>query len=717
MKKLLLVNRTDQDSVKNLFMLFHGYLGIAIVIAIILLFSGYDAQLITTLSEVREYVANQVAASEEDSQYVVKHEAKERLIYILVTLFVPSILFLSMFFWQKYILPKLNKINKKIDYLHLLSESGVIFSGFCLWVGSFLLIDSSNFLSLNSQSEETYKIQVETYQSLYVVLIAFIIAGSAIYFGAFANKSFKKKTSIAVFAIMAAYSFFICSYNLFNEYHLKDHSVNFSPVVYPIIQTYLGKIPAIDLKSHYGLYPFFFQPLFHLFEPSILTLSVILASISLISLISIAFCLFKIIENKIIALIAFLSIIYFRNFAFTWWPDSYSISFQIESIRIFFPSLLLSFLYFFIRKPTALKYFFGLLFFSFATIWNIDSGFPAFIVLFLILGYEKCFLRDEKFSFKNAFIHLFWTTAILFLVWFGFFAFLKISSGKLPDISLLSYGQKAAFEFGYSMILMGWLDFWYFAILIYVSGIVFAIYIFLNRKFSLQNHFVLVLTLLGTGIFTYYIGRSHNSNLFHIGYPALMLLGIFADKFCAKFTPKNFVFFLPKIKSEALFFGFPLIFLCYFSAVSFFQIYNNKAMRENFVSQKFKPDPDVYWIKQVDFIKQRIPVSEEKTPRSDILIIQNNRLDYYFALELRARFPLNYVNLAHMFYKEEYAELLEEILSKREKWVIWSQENSKEYPPLSPKEISEIRELLQKNYKILDQMIDEKAELVIYERV
>jgi hypothetical protein len=39
------------------------------------------------------------------------------------------------------------------------------------------------------------------------------------------------------------------------------------------------------------------------------------------------------------------------------------------------------------------------------------------------------------------------------------------------------------------------------------------------------------------------------------------------------------------------------------------------------------------------------------------------------------------------------------------------------YPSFSPEEISEIRELLQKNYKILDQMNDEKAELVIYERM
>ena len=715
MKKLLL-HRTDQDSVKNLFLLFHGYLGIGIVIAIILLFSGYDSHLTTTLPEVREYVVKNVL--EENSQYTVKHEAKERLIYILVTLFVPLILFLSMFFWQKYILPKLNKNNEKTDYLiHLLSKSGMIISGFYLWLGSFLLVATSDFFSEVVQSEEIYKIQVEIYRSLYVVLAGFLMAGSAIYYDAFANKSFKKKTSIIVFAIMVAYSFFICSFSLFDEYSLKEYSINFSPVVYPIIQTYLGKIPLIDLKSLYGLHPFFFQPLFNLFEPSVLALSVILALISLISLISIAFCLFKIIENKIIALITFLTFIYFQNFACTWWPHSGAIAFQYESIRIFFPSLLLSFLYFFLQKPTARKYFFGLLFFSFATIWNIDTGVPTFIVLFLILGYEKCFLRGKKFSFKDALIHLFWATTILFLVWFSFFAFLKISNGKLPDISLLAYGQKAAFEFGYSMMAIKRWGFWYFPILIYVSGIVFAIYIFLNRKFSMQNHFILVLTLLGIGIFTYFIGRSHNSNIFHTSYPALMLLAIFADKFCATFTRQNFVLFLPKIKSEALFLGFPLVFLCYFSAVSFFQIYNNKAMRENFISQKFKPDPDLYWIKQIEFIKNRIPKSAEKTPRSDILILQNNNLDYYFALEMRAKFPLNYANLLHMFYKKEYEELLEEILAKREKWVIWSQRKSKEISVFSPEEIAEIRELLQKNYKILDQMIDEKAELVIYERM
>jgi hypothetical protein len=226
----------------------------------------------------------------------------------------------------------------------------------------------------------------------------------------------------------------------------------------------------------------------------------------------------------------------------------------------------------------------------------------------------------------------------------------------------------------------------------------------------------LVLTLLGIGIFTYFIGRSHNSNIFHTSYPALMLLAIFADKFCAKFIRQNFVFFLPKIKSEALFLGFPLIFLCYFSAVGFFQIYNNKSMRENFIVQKFKSDPNPYWIKQIEFIKNRIPESTEKTPRSDILILQSNNLDYYFALELRAKFPLNYANLLHMFYKKEYEELLEEILAKREKWVVWSQANERNFI-FSSKEIAEIKKLLQKNYKILDQTIDEKAELIIYERM
>lgn len=670
-----------------LMLISHVYLAVFLAIATTFLVTKFYNYSPNQSPEIRSYVLqNVVQGNYQDS---LKQEAKERLIYLLIVILLPSLILVSMFFSQKL----LQKVNA--ETVDLIAKILIFISSFYAWLGVFLVISTSNFLINVSLKMETYLYHKEIYSSGRIIICTFLMASSAMLYRFFFKEYSRKITEKVLAVLVLILAIFICSYSLFDEYNIEPFSGNLSPIIYPVIQVFLGKMPLIDLKVLYGLYPIFLQPVFHLFGLTLFSLSMILASLLLIALLSIAFCLFSIIKNKLIAFITFVAILYFLFPASTWWPEPGAVIFQYEPIRLLFPSLLLVFLCLFFKKPTRLKYYSSLIFFALGTMWNLDVGIATFITLVVILCYEK-------FSLKSAAIHLVIACGILVLVWGLFFIFLKLEYQQPINFASMLYGQKAAQEFGYAAIAIPRVGLWYIEVLVYLTGYVFTIHNFLNKKYSLQDNFIAVTTLLGTGLFIYFIFRSHDSNLFHSCYPALILLAIFADKFISSFNSKKF-------KPELLLFSLPLLFLCYFASAFFLNISSNKALLE--VNKKTKEYPS--WKREIDFVKTHIPASPAMV-RDDILFLSLNSMEYYFALEFHARFPKDFVNIIHLFYQEEFDELFGEIADGKSRWLILSESSRSGNNPLafSDKEILLLKNHILKYYKISSQM----PGLIIYEK-
>jgi len=711
----------SSDISRNIFQILQVYLAIFIIILVsYLVFRFYEYQPNKVPEQRTHVLRNTLDARvfelkntlQEASQYLVNIEGKERLSYVLSTLCSSAAVFLSFFLLHlarrntTYYPRLISTLNNKNFYSALITISTCLL--FCLVI-SILISDS--FLVFTAQ-------KFELYSAPFVFIMALLIALSGIFYSSFATKALEKRISLLFIISAIALSLFIASFTLFDEYSLGKYSINFSPVVFPIIQTYLGKAPLIDLKSLYGLHPYFLQIFLYLFPAKILTLSCVLAALLVISLLSIAFCLFSVIRNKLVALIGFLAIIYWQNFAGNYWPDPTAVSFQYEPIRLIFPSLLLSFLCVFLKNPTQKKYYCGLIFFSFSTLWNLDTGIPTFLTLVIILGYEKFFLNNkEDFKISKASQHLAQSFGILATIWFVFLTSLKIKYGQWPEISFLFYGQNAAFNFGYAMLPIH-LGIWLITVLIYIAGVTLASDNFFNKRHSLQDNFIAVLTILGAGLFTYFIGRSHTSNVFHCGYPAVILLTIFADKFCASFAKKDLVFFLPKFKIDALIFSLPLLLISYLSSAFLFNSFSFSPLKDNLISSRFYNDSQQikpYWVQDADFIKKYI--GDEGSIRNDTTIISLGDQDYYFALELRAKFPFSFANLRHMFYEEELNELYHSIEIRQSRFVILISKPKEIFPILSNEEMANLEKKLLSNYQVLAKLqIDQENSVTIYKK-
>src|SRR5258706_16419147 len=69
-------------------------------------------------------------------------------------------------------------------------------------------------------------------------------------------------------------------------------------------------------------------------------------------------------------------------------------------------------------------------------------------------------------------------------------------------------------------------DVWVIILTLYVTGLITAFHFYFKRASSWKTHFILMLSLMGIGLFSYFMGRSAESNLASAGYPALLLAGV-----------------------------------------------------------------------------------------------------------------------------------------------------------------------------------------------
>ncbi len=695
----------EKDSkycVSNLIFTFHIYLAIAVIAAVTALVFKFLQIDSTPIKEVRPQTffltIHQINVLD-----TVLREKREALSYVLSTLFGLGIIFASLCFFKEKIAEKL--ATKKEIYL----RSAVIF---------FAVISLCFVFQLFADVEGMFLLFPRLKEPLNVFfMIILCIAITNIILSYQASDTSRIGVVVkALFVIVALMlSLFIFSFWVFDEYSMSpEDSANLSPVVYPIVQQYLGKELLIDFKSLYGLHPYFLQAFLYIFPKTVFTLSIVLASLFLMSLLALAFFIFKFSQNKLLAIAGFAALIYMQNFSVDGHFPMNGLSFQYEAIRLFFPALLLGFCWFFYQNPSPKKYYFSLIFFSLATIWNLDSGIPAFLALVVMLGYENL---KNQFSWKFLTLHLAKSFGILATVWLVLTLFLRLKYGQFPNFSWLVYGQAAAADFGYAMLPIPKKGMWQIVVLIYIIGVIFSIDNFINKKHSAQNSAILLLSVLGIGLFTYFLGRSHASNITHCGYPALLLLIIFADKFCQNLVGRKFIWDSKIPRIDLLILALPLILVSYFSVVLFFEIPINQDVRNQFILTKFPHSVKPYWISELNFVKANIGNSESEV-RDDVLMLDLNDYDYSFDLALRTKSPLSSVNLRHMFYQEEIDAVYNLVRSQDKKWVVLVEPHSREvYRILSESELENLKKLLNKHYKISARMpLGENGGVTIFER-
>jgi hypothetical protein len=331
-------------------------------------------------------------------------------------------------------------------------------------------------------------------------------------------------------------------------YHLNS-------VLDALSQSINGRHWLVDFPHIYGGYGEFLAPVIRLFPRDIGTLIAALAVPHVLSVLCLLLTARLVIRRPSLLFLCGLSLM-----AVSYLSSSNDTTYGYSVARVVFPpaGLLAAILYF--RHPTTSRYAATTGLAALASIWNLDSG----LVLWASWLGTLLVMNLAARNLPGIARHLIMQTLSLGGAWSAFLLYLRLTSGQWPDGGNLLYFHKFVLGTGYFCVPVSFPGMWAFILSIYIIGCAVALCAYARGKSNGLTPVILMTSLLGIGIYSYFMGRSAESNLVAVAYPAVLLAGILCAEVevltqaPAKLPPSAGYFLLP-CKIALFWWGFLLI--------------------------------------------------------------------------------------------------------------------------------------------------------------
>jgi hypothetical protein len=336
---------------------------------------------------------------------------------------------------------------------------------------------------------------------------------------------------------------------IFNERDPSIYRGHFIIYFDPVVQVYLGKTLLVNDTSTYGLYALLLKPIFQLIGLSVFKFTLVMGILKSVAFISLLSLLRSATKNRWIAFTGFTSIVFFiclrdpLNLA----NDPY---FQYNPHRLFFPAvfILLFWNYICEKKKNRRKvlYLLTSLFSALSILWNPDTGLVVLATWLICLVYtEMLLIKKHKISevIVNSIKHSAIVSIAIILTFMGFSLITYYSSGAWPELSDLLAYPKLYSEVGFHLLTIEQIIHpWNLFVIVYVTGVFIGARNFLESSHLVTppptlregeketNTLILAISILGIGLFYYYIGRSYDTNLIGPSWPVFLLLAIYTDR-------------------------------------------------------------------------------------------------------------------------------------------------------------------------------------------
>ena len=304
---------------------------------------------------------------------------------------------------------------------------------------------------------------------------------------------------------------------------------NMDAILYSDVQVDHGRGMLIDLTNQYGLYPQFLDPAFRTVGLNVLSFTVTMWVLMSASFAFVGLLLWVNIENKWIAPIALLSVAHYAYFSSrTWLSDDPYL--QYHPIRFVFPCVGLYLFARYIKNRSRTLYGLCAATAGLAILWNPDSGIAVFGAWIALLSYQEFSALPAAPAAGRAAIHVMRAVGVFlsFVALYSGYAFIRYHAW--PHWGMLTVNVPVFYRYGGMMLPLPPNHPWMLVIALYILTLARAGQSLLCRRSSPRQQFMLVTAVLGTGLFTYYQGRSHDNNLVLVIWPAIILLALCADE-------------------------------------------------------------------------------------------------------------------------------------------------------------------------------------------
>ncbi len=312
-------------------------------------------------------------------------------------------------------------------------------------------------------------------------------------------------------------------------------STHADPVLFPVSQVVAGRTILRDIPSQYGMFPELVAPLFKLVGLSVFSFSSLMIFMQLTSLMAIFYATSRLIRSRGILSAVGLTLVLLTFETVLFFIDIDERYFQYWPIRFFWPAVSVLAFYLFVRYKSFSRSVVVSIIATVATIWNVDSGifiilaFGAFLfcrMAFILRESSPC----ERWGWRSYLFALGLHTIVPLAGFFTFWVFLDYKSGHQINYNWMFEYQKIFVDLGLMMLPLPRQPHpWMSVLAIYLLALIAAFYSWRRVGSSPAADMSFYLSILGLGLFVYYLGRSHVLNLVTVCWPSAILIGIAAD--------------------------------------------------------------------------------------------------------------------------------------------------------------------------------------------
>jgi len=471
-------------------------------------------------------------------------EPNERILYFVTTLSILFICGASYMLLRKYFYnssqPRLKTLFRIFGYISILALLGLM------------------ILGLNNIPEFSYLGSSSMIQKPFLTLIINIFLFGLVFY---INQPDPTHFGIKHKLIKIIYSSFgfinislIFLETIFNESDKWVPKIHFTAYFDSVAQVFLGKNLYVDTFSQYGSYALLLNPIFKIIGLDVLRFTIVMGMIKAIIYFCLLVLIWKISKNKIISLIGFAAIAFYTRMRY---PIDFPTEpyFQYHPHRLLFPVLFILLAWFYIsikqsNKNTYIYYLISILC-PISILWNPDTGLIVMgtWLIFLIFN-EFLFFNQKQLKqiILNCINHLIGNIWVSIYIFSAFVVYIFLTSGEWPNIAGSAEYIKLFNYYGFFMLPMPPIHIWNIVILVYVIGLLVSISFMIDTSRSQEidqgnevdfkiPQLYFILSIIGIGLFYYYVGRSHTYNLIGPSWPSLLLCIIFADQLFTRISP------------------------------------------------------------------------------------------------------------------------------------------------------------------------------------
>jgi hypothetical protein len=327
---------------------------------------------------------------------------------------------------------------------------------------------------------------------------------------------------LALLALLAL----VCTYDQKGAY--AGH-VHFNAMFDPVVQVQQGKALLVDYTNQYGLYPHFLQPVFACVGLSVLTFTAVMGLLTAGSYAALWVFLAGATRSRAAALLGLLALVY-HNWFEGWAHSGEDLYFQYHPVRLVFPAALVLLAWHYLHRPGRGLYWGVSTLLAAGVLWNLDSGLPALLSWAAFLTFGELCRRPCWSALFRGLLHLAAAAAALAGVTAAYAAYTFLGHGALPDFLGMLYYQRLYYLSGFSMVPMPLPGTWVLVVLVYLAGLASSFLALQSGRDTPRVRMTFLLSVLGTGLFSYYQGRSVSCVLSLASWPCFLLLALFLDE-------------------------------------------------------------------------------------------------------------------------------------------------------------------------------------------